>query len=95
MLNAVYWFNKHVVSLHISANFEETSITKHYRPLEISTVFSKLMAMAILEDSSEHDFNMLQFCFVTKRGTNTAISLAYDVIQYINKKRSSVICMHA
>ncbi len=44
------------------------------------------MEMAILEDISENDFNMLQFCFVAKRNTNTAISLANDVIQYINKR---------
>ncbi len=72
----------------------DPSIAKHYRPVVISTVFSKLMEMAILEDSSEHDFNMLQFGFVSKRGTNTAISLANDVIQYINKRGSPVYtCM--
>ncbi len=47
----------------------------------VSTVFSKLVEMAILEDSSEHDFNMLQFGFVAKRSSNTAISLANDVNQ--------------
>ncbi len=68
----------------------DPSIAKHYRPVVISTVFSKLMEMAILEDSSEHDFNMLQFGFVSKRGTDTAISLANNIIQYINKRRSPV-----
>ncbi len=48
------------------------------------------MEVAILEDSSKHEFNRLQFGFVEKRGTNIAIYLANDVIQYCNKRGSTV-----
>jgi hypothetical protein len=68
----------------------DPSIPKNYRPIVISTVFSKIMELAVLEDSSPHDFNTLQFGFVEKRGTNTAICLANDVIQFCNRRGSAV-----
>ncbi len=57
-----------------------------YFPVNQGLVFSKIMELAILEDSSKHEFNRLQFGFVEKRGNNTAICLANDVIQYCNKR---------
>jgi len=56
----------------------------------ISTVFSKLMEMFILEESDYHDFSDSQFGFVPGRGRNMAISLTHDVISY-NVKRGSPI----
>ncbi len=37
----------------------DPSIPKHFRPIVVSTVFSKIMELAILEDSAEHVFNRL------------------------------------
>ncbi len=48
------------------------------------------MEMAILEDSSYHEFDVLHFGFIEKRGTTTAIGLAKDIIQHFNKRGSPV-----
>ena len=66
------------------------SIPNNYRPVVISTSFSKLMEMFILEECNFHDFHDSQFGFVQGRGTNMAISLTHDVISY-NVKRGSPI----
>ncbi len=68
----------------------DPSIAKNYRPVVVSTVLSKLMEMAILDDSSNHDFHDLQFGFVNRRGTNMAICLAHDVVDYFNTRGSPV-----
>ncbi len=68
----------------------DPSIPKHDPRIVISAVFSKIMELAILEDNSKHEFIRLQFGFVEKRGTNTAICLVNDVIQYCNKWGSTV-----
>ncbi len=52
----------------------------------MSTVFSKLMEMAIQEDSSDHESDVVQLGFIEKRGTTTAIGLANDIIQYFNNR---------
>ena len=68
----------------------DPSIAKHYRPVIVSTVFSKIMEMCILEESSDHKFHDLQFGFIETRGTNMAICLAQDVINYCNTRGSPV-----
>ncbi len=43
-----------------------------------------------MEDSAKHELNRLKFDFGEKRGTNTTICLTNDVIQYCNKRGSTV-----
>ena len=68
----------------------DPTVAKNYRPIIVSTVFSKIIEMNILEESNTGCFNNMQFGFVEGRGTNMAIRLASDVTEYCNKRGSSV-----
>ncbi len=68
----------------------DPSVPKNYRPIIVSTVFSKMMELCILEESSPDHFHALQFWFIEGRGTGMAIRLANDVIEYCNKRGSPV-----
>lgn len=68
----------------------DPSIPKHYRPIVISTTFSKLLEIHILEQCGEHEFDDLQFGFVSSRGTTMAAALTHDVIDYMKSRGSPV-----
>lgn len=68
----------------------DPQIPKNYRPITISSTFSKILELYILDVSSRHEFSDLQFGFIAGRGTNMAASLANDVISYCNKRGSAV-----
>ncbi len=51
-----------------------------------SKVFLKLMGMSNLEHNLDHECDALQFGFIEKRGTTTAIVLGNDIIQYCNRR---------
>ncbi len=63
----------------------DPSIPKNYRPVIISTMFSKLMEMC-----APHAFHDLQFGFIETRGTHMAICIAHDTINYCNTRGSAV-----
>ncbi len=63
----------------------DPSIAKNYRPVVVSTTFTKLLEMFVLEEGGCHDFDDAQFGFVPGRGTNMAISLTHDVMSYCVK----------
>ena len=54
-------------------------IANNYRPVVISTTFSKLLQVQILEQCGEHEFHDIQFGFVESRGTAMAAILTHDV----------------
>ena len=58
------------------------TVANNYRPVIISTTFSKIMEMHILQLSDINIFNDFQFGFVPSRSTTTAISLLHDVGTY-------------
>ena len=68
----------------------DPSVPKNYRPIIISTTFSKLIELIILDACSSHQFEDLQFGFVANRGTTMATALTHDVIEYMNSKGSTV-----
>ena len=68
----------------------DPAIPSNYRPIIVSTVFSKIVEMYILESCHDVQFSDYQFGFVKDRGTNTAISLVHDVTAYCNYNKSSV-----
>jgi len=53
----------------------DPSIPKNYRPVVVSTAFSKILEMYILEECVCHDIEDAHFGFVPRRGTNMAISV--------------------
>ena len=67
----------------------DPSLPKNYRPIIVSTILSKY-EMYILEECNGFSYSDYQFGFVHGRGTNTAISLAHDVIAYCNHNNSPV-----
>ena len=69
----------------------DPSIPKNYRPIIISTVFSKLVEKYILHETNESEYDESQFGFIRGRGTNMAVSLAHDVAAYCNSRGSSVL----
>jgi hypothetical protein len=85
-------FTKGLIVPILKKPTSNASIPNNYRPVMISTAFSKLMEMFILEEGDYHDFSDSQFGFVPGRGTNMAISLTHDVISY-NVKRGSPIAV--
>ena len=68
----------------------DPSVPNNYRPVTISSTFSKLLEVYILEVCGHHDFNDLQFGFISGRGTNIAVSLVNDVISYCTESGSPV-----
>ena len=68
----------------------DPSIAKNYRPIIISTTFSKLIEIHMLEQCNEHEFHDLQFGFVPNRSTTMAATLTYDVFNYCVSRGSPV-----
>ena len=56
----------------------------------MSTTFSKLLEMYVLEESLSHVFSDLQFGFVPDRGTEMATALINDVVSYTSTRGSTV-----
>ncbi len=68
----------------------DTSIAKNWRPIVLSSTFSKLLELFVLDECHNHQFSDLQFGFITGRGTETATALINDVISYNNVRGSTV-----
>ena len=68
----------------------DPTLPQNYRPIVISTTFSKLLEILILEACNEHEFHDLQFGFVESRGTSMAAALTHDVIDYCTSNGSPV-----
>ena len=51
----------------------DPTLCKNYRPIIVSTAFSKLAELCILDECNECTFSDLQFGFVKGRGTDTAL----------------------
>ena len=68
----------------------DPSVAKHYRPVIVSNILSKIIELYIVDVASNFRFNDFQFSFIEGRGTSTAISLSHDVAAYCNSKGSSV-----
>ena len=60
----------------------DPSIPKNYRPIVISTTFSKILEIHILAMCGEHEFHDLQFGFIASRSTTMAAALTHDIIDY-------------
>ena len=74
----------------------DASIARNYRPIVVSTAFSKILEMYTLEECGCHDFEDAQFGFVPGRGTNMA-TVTRDVISYCVKRGSPIFacCLDA
>ena len=68
----------------------DTTLPKNYRPIIISTTFSKLLELLILKDCEGHRFHDLQFGFVPNRGTTMAAALTHDVLNHMTSRGSPV-----
>ena len=68
----------------------DPTLPQNYRPIVISTTFSKVLEILILETCNEHEFHDLQFGFVESRGTSMAVALTHDVINYCTSNGSPV-----
>ena len=71
----------------------DPAVPKNYRPVIISNTFSKILELYVLQEAGTQSFSDLQFGFVKGRGTNMAVSLSNDVIQYYSKKGSTVFSL--
>ena len=68
----------------------DPSMAKNYRPIVISTTFSKLLEIHILQMCGEHEFHDLQFGFISNRNTAMAAALTSDVIDHCVSNGSAV-----
>ena len=68
----------------------DTTQAKNWRPITVSSTFSKLLELYVLEECCNHDFSDLQFGFIKGRGTEMATALLHDVIDY-STTRGSVV----
>ena len=68
----------------------DTTQANHWRPITVSSTFSKLLELYVLEECSSHEFSDLQFGFIKGRGTEMATALLHDVIDY-STTRDSVV----
>ena len=84
-------FNHGILVPILKKSTLDSTVAKHYRPVIVSTVFSKLAEMYILHECENvKTANEYQFGFVKHRGTTTAISLAHDVSMYCTQKGSQM-----
>ena len=72
-------FNHGILAPLLKKSTLDPTVPKSYRPVIISTVFTKLLEMYVLYESDQHIFSNYQFGFIRSRGTDTAISL----VQYL------------
>ena len=72
------------------AGCDTTEPNNCMRPITVSSIFSKLLELYVLEECSSHEFSDLQFGFVKGRGTEMATTLLHDVIDY-STTRGSVV----
>ena len=68
----------------------DPTLPNNYRPVVISTTFSKILEIHILKECNDHEFDDLQFGFVQNRGTAMAAALTHDVIEYMKSRGSPV-----
>jgi hypothetical protein len=68
----------------------DPTVPKNYRPIVISTTFSKLLEIHLLSMCGEHEFHDLQFGFVGSRGTSMAVAMTHDIIDYCVSNGSPV-----
>ena len=47
----------------------DTTQAKNWRPITVSSTFSKLLELYVIEECSGHEFSNLQFRFVNGKGT--------------------------
>lgn len=66
------------------------TVPGNYRPIILSSIFTKILELAMLSSCSDHDFHDLQFGFVEGRSTSMAICTTRDIISYVNSKGSQV-----
>ena len=59
-----------------------TTQAKNWRPITVSSTFSKLFELYVLEECSSHEFSDFQFGFIKGRGTEMVTALLHDVIDY-------------
>ena len=60
----------------------DPTVAKHYRPVKVSTTFSKMLELYVLYETNPDIFNDYQFGSVKNRGTNTAVSVVDDIGEY-------------
>ena len=68
----------------------DQSNPNNYRPVVLSTTFSKLIELYILYKCDKFSFNKLQFGFIKGRGTDSAVALAHDISSYFVNNGSQV-----
>ena len=68
----------------------DPSVPKSYRPIIVSSVFSKILEYVILDSVQNYKPHDLQFGFVEQRNTNMAICISRDVIEHFNRRGSAV-----
>ena len=81
-------FSKGLMIPVLKKNNIDPSTPKNYRPITNSTTFYKLLELYMLEMSSGHSFDPLQFGSVEGRGTAMDLSLATDVSQLCHAQNS-------
>ena len=69
----------------------DTTQAKNWKPITVSSTFSKLLELYVLEECSSHEFSDLQFGFIKGRGTEMATALLHDVLDYSTTRGSVVI----
>ena len=67
--------------MHVPVSTKHTCLLFIWRPITISSTFSKVLE-SLLESYSDHHFHDLQFGFVTGRSTDMATTLLNDVVTY-------------
>ena len=68
----------------------DLTVAKHYRPVIVSTTFSKILELYVLYESNPDIFNDYQFGFVKNRGTNNAVSVVHDIGEYCVRNGSQM-----
>ena len=60
----------------------DPTLAQSYRPVILSSTFSKLIDMYIMYENDDFIFNDCQFGFIKSRGTASAVSVVHDVGTY-------------
>ena len=82
-----------LIPLLKKSNIDPT-VSKNYRPILLSTTFSKVFEIQLFKECGEHEFQDLQFGFVSSRGTAMAAALTHDVIDHCVSNGSQFIFVY-
>ena len=93
-MSTVWYYTRYIFTwdndTHIYKKGKDPEAASRYRPVTLSVVMTTILELYILDVCQTHTPHPAQFGFVDGKGADMAISLAHDVMAYLNDRGSAV-----